>query len=508
MIQYLSINHQNTSLTDREDYLQKLEVDAKGPSVLLQTCNRVEVYYGDGEVPEQVARHLFRVVCGLESAIVGERAVQGQVKDAYIKACNGKQKLSVGIHKLFECALQIGKQVRLETQISHGAVSHSLAAIELMEREQIEVKSARIVLIGVNKLTADILKFLKNKGAQRVTLLNRTLSKAEELAAVYGAEVYSLDKLDEVLATADVVISATSSLDHIIKPENVPALHRALYIDLAFPRDVDPAVGKLPNIKLYNIGDVEHLVQQNVHIREDEVAKAELLIEIEIHKLNEIMSRRKNQQVIRVVARSSKLSQIQVQEVFRRIPGVPHTVVFSESFGDKHLNISLLNGEAPDDMFTRELDYALLNGDADIAIHSAKDLPVKLNEELEVIAIYEAFDKTDSLVSRNHLTLAQLPAGARIGTSSPLRRAELLALRSDLKVVGIRGCIEDRVEQVRRGDVDAVIVATCALKRLGMANEIAEVLPFETHPMQGRLAITARKGRDDLKKIFKKDSLI
>ena len=198
----------------------------------------------------------------------------------------------------------------------------------------------------------------------------------------------------------------------------------------------------------------------------------------------------------------------QVKEVFGRFPNTPYRLITRQSYGDKHQNISLLNGEAPDDMFTRELDTALLTGKADMAIHSAKDLPTKLHPGLEVIALYEAFDKTDSLVSRDHLSLAQLPTGSKIGTSSPLRRKELMALRPDVEIVGIRGCIEDRVQQVRNGQVDAAIVATCALKRLGMEDEITEVLPFATHPMQGRLAVTARKGREDLKAIFAKDSIL
>ena len=159
-------------------------------------------------------------------------------------------------------------------------------------------------------------------------------------------------------------------------------------------------------------------------------------------------------------------------------------------------------------MFTRELDEALLNDKADIAIHSAKDLPEKLHPDLEVIALYEAFDKTDSLVSRDHIALADLPTGSTVGTSSPLRKKELLQLRPDLQIVDIRGCIEERVQQVRNGSIDAVIVATCALKRLGMEDEITEILPFSTHPMQGRLAITAKKGNEQLKNMFSKDSII
>ncbi len=214
------------------------------------------------------------------------------------------------------------------------------------------------------------------------------------------------------------------------------------------------------------------------------------------------------QNKIRVIARGSKLSQLQVKEVFEKFPDTAYSIVYTESFGDKNMKISLLNGEAPDDMFTRELDFALLNGDADIAVHSAKDLPVHLHPDLEVIALYEAFDKTDSLVSKNHIKLMDLPAGSTVGTSSPLRKQGIKELRPDLKIVGIRGCIEDRVQQVKDGKVDCAIVATCALKRLGLEDVITEILPFPTHPMQGRLAITAKKGREDLKAIFAKGSIL
>lgn len=503
MIQYQSISHQDTSLDDRETYLRQLRQEETGPSVLLQTCNRIELYYGDGDVPDHVARHLFRVVCGLESAIIGERAVQGQVKEAYQKARESGQKLSAGLHKLFECALQIGKRVRNETQISHGAVSHSLAAIEIIEQEHLDLARAHITVVGVNKLTDDVIKFLRNKGAKVIMLANRTEEKARQMAAPYGIEVCGLDQKREFLKEADILICATSAPHAIIFKDDLPDNHRMLAIDLAFPRDIDPAVQDLQQVTLYNLHDVENKVQNNIAIREDEVRKAELMIEEEIGLLRDTLSRRRSHHTIRIVARSSRLSQVQVQEVMGRMPNVPYKLKILESYGDKNLGISLLNNEAPDDMFTRELDTALLKGEADIAIHSAKDLPEHLNGGLEVIALFDAFDKTDALVSRDHLTLQQLPAGSRIGTSSPLRRKELLALRPDLQIVGIRGCIEDRVQQVRRGDVDAVIVATCALKRLDMEDEIAEILPFETHPMQGRLAVTARKGRDDLKELFK-----
>ena len=196
---------------------------------------------------------------------------------------------------------------------------------------------------------------------------------------------------------------------------------------------------------------------------------------------------------IRVIARGSRLSRLQVEEVFKNFPELAYEIKYLESYGDKNQQISLLNGEAPADIFTRELDDAIRQGDADIAIHSAKDLPYPLPEDIEVIALFPAFDTTDSLVSRDHKKLAELPAGSIIGTSSPLRKKGLNELRPDLTIKGIRGCIEERVQQVKDGKYDAAIVATCALKRLGMEDEIAEVLPFPTHPLQGFLAITALK---------------
>lgn len=204
---------------------------------------------------------------------------------------------------------------------------------------------------------------------------------------------------------------------------------------------------------------------------------------------------------LKVISRQSPLALLQVKEVFGFFPEINYELIKLESFGDKNKQISLLNNP-PADIFTRELDEALISNEADIAIHSAKDLPYPIPAGLEVIALFDAFDQTDSLVSRQNLTLRSLPTGARIGTSSPTRKKELLAIRPDVEVVSIRGTIEERIEQVDSGYIDALIVATCALKRLGLEQRIAEVLPFETHPLQGNLAIVARENRTDLKNIF------
>lgn len=208
-----------------------------------------------------------------------------------------------------------------------------------------------------------------------------------------------------------------------------------------------------------------------------------------------------NHALIKVISRQSKLALIQVQEVFSQFPDLDYELVKTDAYGDKNKHISLLENP-PADIFTRELDEAILAGTADIAIHSAKDLPYPLPEGLEVITLFEAFDQSDALVSRDNLTLRNLPYGARIGTSSPTRKKELLIVRPDAEVVSIRGTIEERIAQVDSGFIDALIVATCALKRLQLTHRIAEILPFATHPLQGNLAIVARNDRDDLKSVF------
>jgi uroporphyrinogen III methyltransferase/synthase len=199
---------------------------------------------------------------------------------------------------------------------------------------------------------------------------------------------------------------------------------------------------------------------------------------------------------------------LQVEEAFSFFPKLDCRLTAVDSCGDKNKHISLLDAGGdggngvPPDFFTRELDELLIRGEADVAVHSAKDLPYPLPPELDVYALLEAADRTDALVSRDNLPLDGLPAGARVGTSSPTRRDELLRRRPDLQIVSIRGTVGERLAQVDSGAVDALVVATCALKRLGESCRMAETLPFRTHPLQGHLALVGRKDRPELGALF------
>ncbi|MBE6312376.1 MAG: glutamyl-tRNA reductase [Bacteroidales bacterium] len=293
MVVYESIERQDLPLAAVEaDFCSGMFSETNEPSVFLKTCNRMELYYGDGEVSDEVANHLFRVASGLESVLIGERAVQGQVRDAYLSACK-RYRLSAGLHKLFEYALQTGKRVRTETEISKGAVSHSLAAIELISESKVDLSKAHITIIGVNKLTDDILKFLRNKGAKTVFLANRSEEKAREIAGRHGAEVCRLSEKCIFLPQTDILITATSAPHTIIDVEDVRPDQRLMVIDLAFPRDVNPLVGELPYVTLYNIRDVERRVQRNIFVRKSEVAKAEHIIEEGIAGLQAVLKRRR-----------------------------------------------------------------------------------------------------------------------------------------------------------------------------------------------------------------------
>ena len=161
------------------------------------------------------------------------------------------------------------------------------------QQEHIDLSKSRITIIGVNKLTSDILKFLKNKGARLVFLANRSQIKAHALADPLGIEVYQLHDKQRFLADTDILISTTSAPHALIQADDLPVNKSLLAIDLAFPRDIAPSVGRLPNVTLYNIRDVEQRVRKNISVRQSEIAHAEAIIEEEIAELQDILRRRK-----------------------------------------------------------------------------------------------------------------------------------------------------------------------------------------------------------------------
>jgi uroporphyrinogen III methyltransferase/synthase len=206
---------------------------------------------------------------------------------------------------------------------------------------------------------------------------------------------------------------------------------------------------------------------------------------------------------IKVGSRQSPLALVQVKEIFSLFEkaGLPvdYELVTFATAGDKD-KTTPLTVQGQDDFFTDTLDQALLDKKIDIAIHSAKDLPQNIREGLSIYALTEALDTTDAFVGR--VKFAQLKVGARVGTSSLVRQQGLKDLNPNIQAVDIRGTIEERIKLVDEGKCDGVIVATCALKRLGLANRITDILPWEPMPLQGQLAVVGRRDNPIVREMF------
>ncbi|OGX08159.1 MAG: hypothetical protein A2Z88_09215 [Omnitrophica WOR_2 bacterium GWA2_47_8] len=207
---------------------------------------------------------------------------------------------------------------------------------------------------------------------------------------------------------------------------------------------------------------------------------------------------------IKIGSRESRLAKVQVEEILDLLKKKGVRLDFEQRFfktkGDKDKKTSLTTSPA-DDFFTDSLDKALLAGKIDITVHSAKDLPQSLREGLDVLALTASIDGTDAFVGK--ACLKDLKRGAMIGTSSLLRKRSLKELYPRLKAVDIRGTIEERIALVEKGKCDGIIVATAALKRLGLAHLIKDIFPWEATPLQGQLAVVGRAGDLELEEIFK-----
>lgn len=255
-------------------------------TLLFRTCKRTEVYRDEGYIAEDTARHLFRVAAGLESPFLGETAILGQLKRSYYEA-KAAGKLSPNLNKLFQSAIHVGLRVRTETAISRGAVSYSQVTVDILCQMLPDLGHKVVSIIGVNELTESILNFLTARGATNIILANRSIEKAEQMAAYYDATVIPLSEKKQMIEHSDVVISVTSAPHTIINAADLSPLREKplVMFDLANPRDIDPTVNLLPYVRLLNLEQIEALAEQNKKAREAEVGKCEAIIEEEIENV-------------------------------------------------------------------------------------------------------------------------------------------------------------------------------------------------------------------------------
>jgi glutamyl-tRNA reductase len=326
-IYLIGLNHRTAEVSIREQLalpdcnpcLQGL-VRPNGPikeALILSTCNRVEfLVIGDPrqepvkEViefwgstcsfdPEKIRdhvyiyqglegiRHLFTVASSLDSMILGEPQILGQLKQAYRKAVgHGSAKVIVSraLHKAFSVA----KRVRTETAIASNAVSISYAAVELAKHIFGDLSPQRAMLVGAGEMAELAATHLLRAGIQGITVANRTLCRGEELAEKFNGEAVPFESLTDHLPDVDIIISSTGSQHTVISARDVKKVlkkrrHRPMFfIDIAVPRDIDPDVNSLDNVYLYDIDDLKEVVEENLAERKEEAGKAELIVREEV----------------------------------------------------------------------------------------------------------------------------------------------------------------------------------------------------------------------------------
>lgn len=288
-----------------------------GEAVVLSTCNRAELYavgadgaalhedlaeffseYHRVPAPElaphlytrydgDAVRHLFRVAAGLDSLVVGEPQIFGQVKDAYTAATEQHATGPI-LNKLFHWAFLAGKRVRTETGLAEGAVSVSYAAIALARKIFGDLRQRHALVIGTGEMAELTAVHLAAQQMARLLVTGRTAAHAEALAAKVGGTVIPWTELPAALASADIVVTATGSPTLILSAAAVDAAmrarrHRPLFIiDIAVPRDVDPAAGRIEQVFLYNIDDLEHIVRENLARRARQIERAEAIVTEEV----------------------------------------------------------------------------------------------------------------------------------------------------------------------------------------------------------------------------------
>ncbi len=329
-LEMIGLNHRAASLSTREraaissDTLPAaLDRIARHPNIegaaILCTCNRAELYLSPtyhfnepelrtlymevfGLLPEDgnaayvhrdagAVQHLFRVASGLDSQMVGEIQILAQVKTAYTTALELACTSGI-LNKLFTQAIACGKLVRTRTAISQGAVSVAYAAIEVAQRLFRKFDNQNILLIGAGETTQLAAKYLADAGARNWRISNRTLENAERLAEKLQGSAISFPPKPDDLAWADVVVSATSAQLPVITMSDATQGLRGrkrplLFLDLAMPRDVDPAIAQLDEVYLYTVDDFQELVAANVKARHKEAIRAEELVAKEVEEFVE-----------------------------------------------------------------------------------------------------------------------------------------------------------------------------------------------------------------------------
>ena len=333
----VGVNHKTAPVEIRERLAFNDEACANGlrhlvdgdvvrEGLIVSTCNRVEILsatpsdqveFGAGRLTqfldtsgrlptgfldkhlyrhtnEDAVRHLFRVASSLDSMVVGEPQVLGQVRHAYSLAVEAGTAGRV-LNRLVHHTFRVAKRVRNETGIAANAVSISYMAVELGKKIFDSLKGCTVMLIGAGEMAELSARHLVNAGASRVIIANRTEESARKIADEFGGTIISLEQLDQFLGEADMVICSTGAPTYVLTAEQTrKALERrrnrpTCLIDISVPRNIDPQVGNIPNVFLFDIDDLESVITSNIREREREAERAELIVQSEVMQFQQTL---------------------------------------------------------------------------------------------------------------------------------------------------------------------------------------------------------------------------
>ncbi len=365
----LGLSHKTAPVSLRERFAQNTAelsktlqaVTGLGPvteACIISTCNRVEYYVAGDEKPanliralkgyllsfsglppreleqhlylhegQDCLRHLFRVSCSLDSMVLGEPQILGQVKEAY-KLAEESQTLGGELTRTFQKAFGVAKRIRSETGIAENAVSMSFAAVELGREIFDSLDGKEVLLVGAGKMATLAARHLQSHGVARVRVASRSLATAQKLADAIGATASSLADLPLLLASADIVICSTAAPGHVITKKMMSKVVRErryrpiLFVDIAVPRDVESKVSDLDNCFVYDVDDLESVLELNREARRREAQAAERMIEVE---LQAHLRWNKTQQVVPVIKALRKhamgIADSEIQRTLSNVPG-------------------------------------------------------------------------------------------------------------------------------------------------------------------------------------------
>ena len=351
-------------------------------------------------------RHLFRVTCGLDSMVVGETQILGQVRDAFLKAQAVKATGTL-FNTLFKQAVTLAKRAHAETAINDNPVSVSYAAVELGKRIFGHFRGKSVMIVGAGKMGELTLKHLTANGADRIIVVNRTFEKAVELAEKVNGTACPLERMADELWQADIVISSTGSSGYLLTRDDAERAmkrrkSRPLFlIDIAVPRDLDPAIGQVSNVYLYNIDDLQQIVETNRSERLKEAAKIEKMVEAETTAFEQWLKTLGVGPVIQALQqKANDIHEHTMESLLNKLPDL----------NDREIEV------------IRKLTKSMLNQMMRDPILRVKELAAERRGE----DMIELFAHLFALEQR----LAELEAGARAGKADPAAATVLQPDRS------------------------------------------------------------------------------